>query len=134
MRNRASSAKRKLTLGNGQLGNVVQQAHRSAQELALEVIGARARHLQPPSALGRRTTDGDVPPAVEVLIVYGGAEAAKSQGCDENESHCAYFTKVYAGLAKFARQRPNSVRVCRNCRTLARVMIPSRWLPLTTGS
>ena len=43
--------------------------------------------------------DGDVPAAVEFLIVYGSAEAAKSQGCDENGSHCAYFTKIYASRA-----------------------------------
>ncbi len=106
MRNWASKRETQLTLGNGQLGDIVQQADGSAQEPALEVVRARARHLQPPSALGRRATDGDVPPAVEVLIVYGGAEAAKSQGCDESESHCAYFTKVYAGPARLHRSAP----------------------------
>lgn len=32
------------------------------------------------------------------MIVDGGAEAANCQGCDENGSHCAYFTKVYTRL------------------------------------
>jgi hypothetical protein len=84
-----------LTIGDGKLWDFIQLPHRSAYKFSLQGVRAGAGHFQPPRPRGRQAIDINIPAAVEFLVVDGSSVATECPSCDENYSHCAYFTKLY---------------------------------------